>query len=527
MPLVGIQGLLSNRRQLQSKMIGFSATLRRRDPYVFAAIGAIGLVLAAVQWAGGAWKAEFDGYPDEAGQFVSGRMIWEYIRSRPHEKPIEWAGQYYLHYPKIGIGHWPPAYPAIEAVWSLAFHSSRASAMGLQWFFGLAALSGLYVLARPRFPAAVTLGILVVAIATPVFQNGLEQTMAELACLLWSVVFIIAMLRLLDNPSRNAVYLLILALLAAGLTKGTAVCLVPVPPLALLASRRRLPAQAWWPIAVGGGLLGACALWYAFSINIVHWGGLTSSMPWPIPNLGRLAGWGFVGLALLGLRRDHLSIVAGSMLVSAAVTSFFVRAMNEPRHWIIILPAILILAANSVTQLPWRYLAVPLLLALALFPYSWYRQPRTGYMDLVRQLHLPARMLVSSGRSSWEGGWIAEVSLAEHYPGSFVVRGTKVFADSDWNGVHYRLITTTPAGVVERLDELAIDTIIVDLHNATRAPDYTLLLSAIAGNPTWNPCGSAKEMAAYCRTRPPVAPRKPLIVEAGGWRFVEKLGVSH
>jgi hypothetical protein len=144
------------------------------------AVAAIGIILLAVQWASGAWHAEFDGDTDESTQFVSGRMLWEYVRSLPPGNPIDWAGQYYRHYPKVTIGHWPAAYHLTEASWSLVFGSSRASAMGLHWFLGLAALVGLYALARPRLPLSVTIGIVLFTIATPVLQRGLEQAMADI-----------------------------------------------------------------------------------------------------------------------------------------------------------------------------------------------------------------------------------------------------------------------------------------------------------------------------------------------------------
>jgi len=49
-------------------------------------------------------------------------------------------------------------------------------------------------------------------------------------------------------------------------------------------------------------------------------------------------------LAGLGLRRNPLAILAASMIGSAVLVSFVVRAINDPRHWIIVLPSILLLA---------------------------------------------------------------------------------------------------------------------------------------------------------------------------------------
>jgi hypothetical protein len=497
---------------------------RHHDFYLTAGIFAAGcLLLFMMQWAGGAWTAEFDGHPDEAAQFVSGRVLWEYLRDRPKGNAIEWAEQYYLHYPKVAIGHWPPGYPIIEAAWSLVFGSSRASAMGLQWLIGVAAVGGLYRLIRRRFSMPWTCGVLLTAIATPTFQRSLSLAMADLACLLASVLFMHAMMRLMKNPDSSSILLVAVSLFAAAMIKGTAVCLFPVPVLVLFACRARIPLRDGWAIAGGLILLAFCAVWYAMTTNVIYWGGITAAMPWPIRSLGGLTGWGLIALAALGLRREPLSILCASMVACAVGISFVVRAMNDPRHWIIVLPAILILDAYALTSIPRRYLALVLVAAFALFPYAWYRQTPRGYRDLLRQLRLPARILIS-GSSRDEGACIAETAIAERYPGSMIVRASKTLANMDSNGDYYQLIATSPEEVSRRLDELAIDIVIVTTARPRR-PDQELLI-AILSTPAWRFSASAGSLSAYFRTKPPAVPRKPLTVNAGGLHLVERIAGS-
>jgi hypothetical protein len=498
--------------------------VRSRDRAFFPAIVLIGAALLGLQWRGGAWSAEFAGYPDESGQFVSGRMIWEYALNLPREDPIQWAEQYYLHYPKVGIGHWPPGYHLAEALWSLPFGSSRISAMWLQWFFGLLALTGIYQLARPRFPLPVTGGIVALTLLTPVFQRGLEQTMAELACLLCGVVFMHATLRLLRQPDWTAT-VAVFAICGVALTvKGTALCLLPVALMAWLWSGKRFVFRERWLFL----LLPATAIFYVVwrfaGDAIMHWGGLGTRIAWPAPLLGVLAGWGFIGLAVLGLRREPLAIVSGCMILSAVLVSFALRAMNEPRHWIMLLPPILILAGYAVTRFRgWVgvVIAVP---ALLMFPWSWYRQTPIGCRELIGQLHLPVRMMVSAGdgASSGEGSWIAEVSMAERYPASLVARGSRVLATSGWNGDHYRSLVTSRDDVARILDELALDIVVLAGPQAKAPLHHRLLAAVVEGSPGWRPCGQSKEFAAWCRTQPPRFPRKPVTADAGGLHMVER-----
>ena len=106
-----------------------TVALHRRDRALFPVVLVLGLILAFLQWTGGAWDAELNGYPDEAAQFVTGRMVWGFLHKLPAGNPFAWASHYYIHYPAVAMGHWPPGYHTAEALWSLPFGSSRISAM--------------------------------------------------------------------------------------------------------------------------------------------------------------------------------------------------------------------------------------------------------------------------------------------------------------------------------------------------------------------------------------------------------------
>jgi hypothetical protein len=498
--------------------------VHRRDRAFLPTAVVFGLLLLLVQWAGGAWSAEFDGYPDESAQFVTGRMLWEYVHKLPAGNPIAWAGQYYLHYPKVAAGHWPPAYHIAEAGWSLLFGSSRVSAMWLQWFFGAAVLMCLFRIARRRMPLAVIYGILLLTVATPVFQQGLEETMSELCCMLFSILFMQGVIKMLEFPGSFSVWSLLLPFAAAALTKGTAVCLLPVPGLAVLLSGR---GWHWhisrWQVAATACVLAICILWFAFTIDIVYWAGMTTSIPWPIFSLVGLLGWGFLGISFFGCSRDPLPVAAASMVVSAVLVSLGLRAMNEPRHWIIVLAPVLLLAGLAVTRFRPPISGALMIAGILFFPWHWFRQSPNGYGELLRQIKLPARMLVSSARASGEGAWIAEVALAERYPASLVVRGSKVIAESGWNGENYRLKLHSPSEVTRRLDELAIEIVVLDAPSIHSPPDHELLKRTLEKDSAWQVCCAARNQLAYRRVKPPAYPRQPLVLEAGGRYFSERL----
>jgi hypothetical protein len=249
---------------------------------------------------------------------------------------------------------------------------------------------------------------------------------------------------------------------------------------------------------------------------------MSYSARWPGAQIGLLAGWGFLTLAILGLRRKPLALVAASVIVSTLGVSVFVHAMNEERHWIIALPAILILSGYTLSRFRRPWVAACLLLpALALFPFARYRQSQSGFGDLVPQLARPSRMLVSSAGSG-EGPWIAVSSLAERRPASFIVRASKALAEEGWNGEGYRLLTPTGDAISRRLDELAIDIVILDTPLNKHPPAHHVLLrDNLRTSPAWSPCGSAHDLQAYCRIMAPQFPRQPLRLKVYGWDFEE------
>jgi hypothetical protein len=464
------------------------------------------------------------GHPDEGAHFVSGLMVYDYLATLPRENPIVWAGQYYLHYPEVAIGHWPPGYHAMEGVWWLFLGPSRMTAMLLQWLIGVVALTMLYRLSRSALSLPITAVIIALTIAAPVFQRSLEQAMADLCCLFWSVLVMQASVRLVERQDRTSSFLVVLWLLAAALTKGTAICLAPVPLVALLASRQPIRVPSRLPAAAGVAcLLVACA-WY-FSIGGVRaLGGISFGVPWRGELIVHLAGWGFLALAVLGLRRQPLALVAGSVIVCTVGVSLVVRAMQEERHWIIALPAILVLSGFAVSRFRRPWVAVCLLLpSAALFPFAWYRQSPSEFSNLARQLVRPSRMLVSS--AGWgEGAWIAVSSLAEQRPSSFIVRASKAMAETGWNGEKYRLTIPTWDAISRRLDELAVGVVILHTPaNEKPPPHHALLQNTISVSPAWTLCGRAQDLLAYCRVGDPHVPRQPLRLRAYGWDFEERI----
>lgn len=497
----------------------------RRNRWFLAAVLASACLILGLQLAGGAYRAEFDGDPDEAAHFVSGLMVHDYLAAIPRVDPIVWAGQYYLHYPKVAIGHWPPGFYVLTALWWLIFPPSRWTALWLEAALVLAAALVFYRLARTLGPPWLALGATLLLVVSPVVQQSVDMVMADALCLVCSVLLADACVRLMNRPSGGRLAMAGLWLAIALLTKGTGACLVAVPVLALAATGKwkRIPRGPVWVCVAA--VLATGLGWYVVETAFLHhsilwWAGMTTSMPWPVVLVPRLAGWGVCLLAVAGIvlawrRKRPPAVAAASILLSAAAVSYALRAMNQPRHWIIVLPALLLLSVEFLVWLSkWKAAAVAaVVVALWLFPWSVYRQAPGGFAAFARQLPRPSRILVSSS-SFGEGAIVAAIALSEPRPSSVVVRATKSLAVSGWNGEDYRLTAASAGAVALRLDEMGIDG--VALHTPagqTGPPHHRLLLETLRGSNSWRECGTMGTFAAWCRVLEPAVARKPLRID--------------
>lgn len=311
------------------------------------------------------------------------------------------------------------------------------------------------------------------------------------------------------------------------LVKGTGACLPPAFLVAcLVAGRWRWLADRKALVAVGVSL-GLPALWYTFQQfwtgNVARWAGVGTPGSWGIASLVALAGPGLLTLAALGAwvgarRRDPLVTACSALLLAVVFTSFFMRAMNEQRHFLLVLPAILLLSLVVVLRLwAWRRVAAGAAVAagLLLFPWTRYVQYPEGFSALAPGLRQPGRMLVSAASGHDEGPFIVVASLRERRPGSVIVRASKVLAQSDWSGGRYRLLVSDRAGVAFILDRYGLDTVIVAGLSPAPAgpPHHQLLLETLAGHPSWKLCGTSGDISMFCRTQPPQVPREPLQID--------------
>ena len=470
---------------------------------------------AAFQWYNGAFHGEFGGHSDEASHVVTGLMVRDYVAALAPTPPMQYAENYYLHYPKVGFGHWPPLFYIVEAAWMLLFPPSRVTLLLLITIFTAILASMLYETLRREFSAKAGLAAGVLLLSLPIVHPCSRTVMVEIpvAVLIYSAVLMYG--RYLDNPRwPDGVWFGIIASLAC-LTKGSGLLLALVPVFSLLFTHRfRLLGRFsfWAPALI---VLVMTSPWYFFVPNARHQavdlsGGVIPFML----DVGQfhVAGqqiWSGVGGVLVlfivaGVFRRLVwpswkgEALSGKWVASAALVlallafRMCVLPAHGFRHLAYIAAPLLMFAVAGVSwacanwplkrfNSRWRTRVVGLVVVGLVAGYN-YGAPKTPYRgfaevarDLVSALRFRHSVSLVSSDARGEGMMVAGVALRESRPGHIVLRGSKMLADESWMGSSYRLRYSTPDAVMDYLRSVPVALLVMDSTPSRKSPHYQLL----------------------------------------------------
>lgn len=444
----------------------------------------------------GAYHAEFGAYPDEPAHYVTSLMVREYVVEFKPVSPLAFAENYYAHYPKVAIGHWPPLLYLIQALWMLVFSQARAVIL-LELAATTAVLAySVYSEARRWFgsTAALLAGLLLISL--PIIQAYTDEEMSETLLVLmcfWSTIFFA---RYMDSERwQDSLWFGVFFSLAV-LTKGSGWLLAIVPPVALLLTRklRLVFRRSFWVSVLTVGVL--CIPWQLMTMQMAERGWTGGSQPniaYTVSALGELLGllWRILGpvLAVLcaigvlvSILRKHVSSRAAALFALLFADWIFhaiVPAGVEDRKMIIAVPALVMFVFAGgfwvADRLPiqgslarWRSAVVVIFAGLAFFlqTFTIPREKHYGYIEAARFITSDSRLrgatILVSSKSVGEGLLVSEMAMRKPRPERTVIRATKALAQVDWNGSHYRALFTTPQQILEYLDQHRIDLVVID-----------------------------------------------------------------
>lgn len=481
----------ANQAELEGTGRNNSATSGRRLGLV--AVLYVGLAALATSLSG-APQCGFGSYDDEPSHLASALMIRDWIAAGFPVDVRAFAERYYVHYPKVALGQWPPMLPCALGAWILVCGTKAWSI--LAFFIALAAgvSTCVYALLRRMTGEPLAIAAGVVLLLTPIFQEFTHVSMTEMPLAFLCTVAALSFGQYLDRDRSRYCVLFGLTSLSAILVKGSAFALALVPPLAIAMTGqwRYLARPVPW-LAAALVALGALP-WYVLTlrISLTTWAAGTTphveyfqrGLVYYGLGLGGVAGWIVAALvpvgAYVGLKDPiHRGRVAAlsAWLIGALLCYSLLPTGLELRHLATIAPAWLALAALGAHTVVARAprlarRASPIAALLLLLGFApWFRvvhKDRHGAVDAAAACLANARLtdtavLIASDPKG-EGTLVTSIALGEaRRPGFVVLRASKVLGTSDWMGRDYEPSFTTQSSLSEWLDALPVAAIVFDM----------------------------------------------------------------
>ena len=117
---------------------------------------------------------------DAPAHYVTGVMVYDYLRLAAGSSPVHFAEAYYVRFPKVAFGHWPPAYYAIQAAWYFLFGPHIWSAALLSAVTALTLTALLFFRLRTHHGNAIALGCSAALLVLPEMQTAAWSVMSDL-----------------------------------------------------------------------------------------------------------------------------------------------------------------------------------------------------------------------------------------------------------------------------------------------------------------------------------------------------------
>ncbi len=503
------------------------------------------LFFIAAIWlqAPGTYSAELAGHPDEAAHYTTGLMVRDYIAAGLPGSPLRFAENYYLHYPQVALGHWPPVFYALQALWTLPFSPTRLSLMLFMATITALVADTLYATLRAEVtvPAALTAGLLFVGL--PIVRAQTSAVMAEMPLALFSFLAVRAFGRFMESErTRDTLAFGLWATLAI-LTKGNGWALVALPLLTVfITGRLELVRRAafWYP-----ALLVAlfCAPWTAATMGVAANGmlyepgatytalatrfyayALVTLLAFPLTCLallgvyayvvvprmrGRVVGvwpslaawivvlWAFHALVPAGLERRH--VVGGAIpLVIFATAGLWWAAKR--------------LAPGKATMLVTIVTGTAFLLECSAMPPKRHYGFAPLAVQLLERQDLSDSVFLVSSEADGEGMLVSEIAMHEARPGHIVLRARKLLAQGDWIGRAYRSAYRTPEAIQRVLENIPVGVVAVEItRGATPIQHHRLIIAMLRQHPErW------RHLATFRADPKPGRPSRVLVYELIG-----------
>jgi hypothetical protein len=252
--------------------------LSAREPNRLVLISAILLFFAGIQvFSAAASEPFFNG--DETRHVMTGVFFRDAYLDRPLFHWRQYATNYYLQYPALGIGVWPPLFYGIEGAAMWVFGPSIAVGKFLVEIFGALATLYLFLLVEYTHDRIRAAAAAVFFATAPMIMTYSRQVMLEMPTLAFLLMALFYWIRYLDRGGVRNLWLATGAATAAALTRFDAAFLIVT--LVLLINSRERWSMARRPQVMAAGLCAILAIapvYWVMSreLGSVHWRSVSS-----------------------------------------------------------------------------------------------------------------------------------------------------------------------------------------------------------------------------------------------------------
>jgi hypothetical protein len=441
---------------------------------------------------------------DPPAHFTTGVMVHDFLR-QPSLQPLPFAQCFYVHYPKVAFGHWPPVFYLLEAAWFFLFGARIVAARFLCACIAGACALALYRRSRESWGSWYALACAAVFLALPLVQKQAWRVMSDLLLAFFVFLALGSLSQYLDTEKRSQSLRFTAWSCLAILTKGTGWLLLLLLAIGPLVTRRTKLYFTWnyWLTVMLICIVSAPFYVLMSALNF----GYPTSMQGRIYRLTVILG---------GLTAIHY--VAGGLLliiIAAVLGRFWPRKEPAPRTVLVIvmslwvvsqvllinllpltselerfyipsLAPIVFLISGAIVKLD-RWLAsrgVPYgrdfaaLLCIGALAGSGaaHLGSTSAFSSAIAAIPVTGERIIILVESDpgGEGAMIAARLEQDWNRSSYILRSSKVLSTSLWSGGGYSLTYHDPAEVRAALDRNSVEYAVLD-RSATASPSAELL----------------------------------------------------
>lgn len=478
------------------------------------------VVILLLQWASGAYSAAFGAESDEASHYVTGVMVRDYLARGFPGNPITFAKDFYLHYPRVAFGLWPPLFHILSGIWMLAFGTTRISimlmlaAMTCAWAFVF-----YRIVCRPfgTIGAAIMAFLLVLL---PITQKATSAVMLDIPMAIMMLLAMASYARYLERERTADAFMFGLWAALAILVKYNALTLALLPPLCVVITGRYYLCRTksfWLPAAVVAVVAGP---WYFIMRHLVFYAADPGDAA---PTIGSVVVANAKGLLFVaGPVVFVLAVIGGALVCTKIGRSRYVANPNEwslgvvsiatimgslifygviypiydPRYLLPAAPPLILLARQSIRYMyaigsnrpPFAVAALFVVIAAHLTMTFMVPAKRTGaYVTVAKEViasGLPNNgAVLISADGIGEGMLTAEFAMHDHRADHYVVRANKVLASQTLMGDKYQVRYHTAEEMMAVLDSIPIAIVVIQQCSGPKCEHEKILTQAAARYP--------------------------------------------